>query len=204
MTAHLMPFLVRLAVDQAVRQKALDLDDTAYERFRAACEFARVVLARSILQLDGRPGYLVVHSGFLLSIKFERVQEKFLVVAFDDHGDDPDPPNTSRDRMLYDIARIVGFDVGPVTLVDADGGLVSGAFDFVAPDEQAHVEAMVSPRLDAKPATCEIRGHFVAEVAAKDAKPNGASADRVVVFSFRFLSGEETAPPPIQDSSSDP
>jgi hypothetical protein len=203
MTAHLMPFLVRLAVDRAVRQRALELDDTAYERFRAACEFARIVLARSLLQLDGRPGYLVVHAGFLLSIKFDRLHEKFLVVAFDDQGDDPLPPKASRDQILYNIAGIVGFDVGPVAIVDADSGLGSGAFDFGAPDVPARVEAKVSPRLDATPVTCEIRGRFVAEAAVKDAKPNGA-LDRVVVFSFRYLSGEEPAPRSIPDSSSDP
>lgn len=204
MTAHLTPFLVRLAVDRAVRLRALELDDAAYGRFRAACEFARVVLARSILQLDGRPGYLVAHAGFLLSIKFDRVREKFLVVAFDDQGDDPDPPNTSRDEILYNMAKVVGFDVDPVVFVDGDRGFPTGALELGALLAPASVEVRAIARLDATPANCEIRGPFVAEVAVEDAKPIGAPADRVVVFSFRFYSSEEPAPRPISDASSDP
>lgn len=116
MIAPLMPFQVRLAVDKNVGALALALEESAYQRFRSACEFAKLMLARSALQLKGRPNYLVTHAGFILSIQFDRVREIFLVVAFDDNGKDPEPPNARSNSLMYKIANLVGFDVGPALI----------------------------------------------------------------------------------------
>lgn len=207
MTAPLMPFLVRLAVDQAVRLKALELEDAAYRRFRAACEFAKVMLARSALQLDGRPGYLVAHAGFLLSIRFDRVQERFLVVAFDDHGEDPEPPNASRDQMLYKMARIVGFDVGPLALVHNGTGFGGGAekIGTTGAALPAVKAAMVVPTAAAS--ACAIQVRSVAGAAVYGAGPFGAPANRVVFFwSSKFHDAQPDEPliGRTPDTSSDP
>lgn len=113
MSAPLTRFEIRLAVKNAVKEAVLSLDRAAYDRFKAACEFAKAMISRSLHRLEGQPAYLVCHVGMLLSIRFDRRLEKFLIVGVEDRGDGPEPPNGGRDILLYKLAGVVGFDLDP-------------------------------------------------------------------------------------------
>lgn len=95
---------MRLMVAASLKARLEALDDAQYAAFQDAVAFAQLAIGRALAAAE-MPKFMIVHGDLALTVSFDRWQERFVIVDFDESDGDPPGGGHPLSAVRYTLAE---------------------------------------------------------------------------------------------------